>query len=320
MNVNEMTFGIEIECTLPRAAFAQHGIRIGGRHHGVELPSPLFPPGWNAQSDGSITPGRGHCGVEVVSPVLKGVDGLRQIVAVAATLRRLGAKVNPTCGFHCHVGYRVEEVEKLQSLVFLASNLERAVYAASGTKGRENGGYCKSVRNSFEGVNWDAIKAAEAERGNARAAVNAAPAYCLRDRYHLLNLENLLSGRKPTVEFRAFGGTLNGAKMISYVRMCLAVVQKSLVMKRRAAWVEKPIRRGDRPARPKPATTGLQEVQRFFLQVGWTKGRTDVVFGDLTGDGLPGLDASKRVLVELARKYDGDPRVGGFDENALPPH
>ena len=69
----DATFGIEIECLLPRGS-----VRVGGYHAGIELGG-RFPAGWNAQRDGSLrTTLRGYEGVEIVSPVLRGRDGLEQ--------------------------------------------------------------------------------------------------------------------------------------------------------------------------------------------------------------------------------------------------
>ena len=35
MNANELTFGCELECTLPATIIADQGITIGGHGHGV---------------------------------------------------------------------------------------------------------------------------------------------------------------------------------------------------------------------------------------------------------------------------------------------
>src|SRR5437764_919765 len=88
MNATEITFGIEIECTIP----VQNAPAVGGYHNGVQIAG--LPAGWNAQRDSSIQAQRGFVGVEVVSPVLKGVDGTRQIKLVCEWLKQIGAKVN----------------------------------------------------------------------------------------------------------------------------------------------------------------------------------------------------------------------------------
>src|SRR3954470_7213352 len=97
LDINAMSYGIELEITIP------HGtITAGGYHAG--LPIPGFPSGWNAQNDGSIRPTiPGYVGVEIVSPILRGADGLAQIADVVARLNAMGGRVNRSCGFHVHV-------------------------------------------------------------------------------------------------------------------------------------------------------------------------------------------------------------------------
>src|SRR5262249_39920135 len=96
VNVNDLTFGVELEVTLPAGTCS-----VGGYHAGVQVPA--LPPGWKAERDSSIQPGPGYMPGEVVSPVLKGADGLRQLKTVYDWLNSVGAKVNRSTGFHVHV-------------------------------------------------------------------------------------------------------------------------------------------------------------------------------------------------------------------------
>jgi len=100
MNANEMTFGIEIETVAPKSAIENDGLRIGGYHNGIQVP--YLPQGWKAERDGSIdvrnTPGGQAC--EIVSPILRGAEGLAQVAEVLQTLEAKGHRVNVTCGVH----------------------------------------------------------------------------------------------------------------------------------------------------------------------------------------------------------------------------
>ncbi len=88
MNANENTFGVEIETIAPDSALRDHGLRIGTYHHGIQVP--YLPAGWKAERDGSIqTNGRGHS-CEIVSPVLRGAEGLAQVAQVLRTLEEKG--------------------------------------------------------------------------------------------------------------------------------------------------------------------------------------------------------------------------------------
>lgn len=293
MNVNEMTFGIEIECFVPVSVIEAHRIQIGGYHSGVQMPG--FAAGWKASRDGSlVTNDYRFTAVEIVSPVLKGEDGLRQVLQAFDTLRAWGAKVNATCGFHVHVGWPTEaNLMKLGDLVFLTANLEGAFYAATGTRTRQNGTYCRPIKSKSPS-RVAAAKSWQEMNGAANDYV----------RYHGLNLTNITSSRaghggKPTVEFRYFAGTTNVVKAVSYIRMALATVEKALDMKRRTTWATF----GLNGSRPEPMT-GCEEMQRFYFQVGWTKGRTAKAYGNLTCQGAPSIEKCKVELKRLSEKYD----------------
>lgn len=282
MNADQMTFGVELEITLP----ASTNIHVGGYHRGVSNAHLGLPVGWNVQSDCSIRPATGRIGCEVVSPVLSGTDGLHQIVRVCEVLSRLGASVNPSCGFHVHIGWDAADKAGLQRIINTVANFEDAIYATTGTRNRQDGHYCKSVRRDFRGI--------DVQTG-ARAAAG-------EDRYHLLNISNLLRGSKPTVEFRAFAGTVNANKAIAYVRMCLAIAERAATDKKAAKW-EAPLPTGRSPMLRKIGH-GYTQLTRLLYHVGWVKGRVHRTFGNVVADGLPTIDDSKAELRRLAKKFD----------------
>jgi hypothetical protein len=282
VNVNDLTFGVELEVTLPAGACP-----VGGYHCGVQVPE--LPPGWKAERDGSIQPGPGHMAAEIVSPVLQGADGLRQLQAVCAWLNRVGARVNRSTGFHVHVGFDHHNAAALHRLVSLVANFEKALFAATGTHSREQGHYCRGIQDDHCFVTA------------FRATRVARPGLC-GDRYHVLNLANLLGRCKPTVEFRVFAGTTSAVKAVGYVRLCLGIVEKALAMKKLPQWVAKT------PVESSPIHRkgeGQTALTRLFYGLGWTKGREAHIFGDVQAEGLPGVEEVKKELMRLARKYDG---------------
>jgi hypothetical protein len=294
VNVNDLTFGVELEVTLPFGTCP-----VGGYHAGVQVPQ--LPQGWKAERDCSIQAGPGHQAAEIVSPVLKGADGLRQLKAVCDWLNRVGAKVNRSTGFHVHIGFDARDLDALRRLVCLVANFEKALFAATGTRSREEGRFCRGIQEDHNFVTaFHATRSARpglcADRYHVLNLTNCA------DRYHVLNLTNLLSYGKPTVEFRVFAGTTNALKATGYVRLCLGIVEKALSMKKLPRWVAKtpvetsPIHRGGE---------GQTALTRLFYGLGWTKGREEHAFGDVQAEELPGLEAVKKELMRLARKYDG---------------
>jgi hypothetical protein len=281
VNVHDLTFGVELEVTLPVGTCA-----VGGYHAGVQVPQ--LPAGWKAERDSSIHADTGFMAAEIVSPVLKGADGLRQLKAVCDWLNSVGAKVNRSTGFHVHVGFNARDLRSLRKLVCLVANFEKALFAATGTHSREEGCYCRGIQEDHDFVTafW--------------ATCVARPELC-RDRYHVLNIANLLRHGKPTVEFRVFAGTTNAVKAIGYVRLCLAIVEKALSMRKLPKWIAKT------PVETSPihrSGEGQTALTRLFYALGWTKGREEHTFGDIQADGLPAVEVVKRELMRLARKYD----------------
>lgn len=274
MNANELTFGVEIETSIP----ANSNILVGGYYSAADLSAQGFPRGWKAKSDGSIRPARGHQGCEFVSPILAGADGIASVLATIKKLNEIGARVNASTGVHIHVGWN-GDAKALKRLTTLVANFEKAIYASTGTKSRETGSYCRRISNYGSADNPG----------------------LMGTRYHVLNLTNLRPGGKNTVEFRAFAGTLNATKIIGYIRMCLGLVERAHKAKRVTNWAAKPVKESSPIHRSGAGQTALT---RLFYQLGWVKGRTKHVFGDVTAEGAPTPESIRKELMRLAKQYD----------------
>ena len=144
MKTNEATFGIELETFVDETTAAANGLNVGPYHRGIQVP--YLPDGWTACRDASIEGGAGTLACEIVSPILQGADGLRQVVEVVKALRGKGHKVNATCGVHVHVGFATATDADLNRLIQTVSYLEKAIFATTGTKNRERGDFCKGLR------------------------------------------------------------------------------------------------------------------------------------------------------------------------------
>jgi len=292
----ELTFGIEIECLVPHRS-----MRIGGRHAGIEIGGE-WPAGWKAESDGSLSSAlSGYTTVEIVSPILKGADGIAQIKKVGELLARLDARVNHTCGFHVHVGAKSaagEDYNKVadwvRRLLLLTAHHEMALYGASGSRRRYNGRYCASLRNGRWAQKKNELKKRDMTAEELRLSSSGI------DRYQLLNVQNLF-GEKQTVEFRCFSGTMESRKMVAWVQMCLALATRAL----------------DHTAdfegtKAVYANNGAQgAMKRFFYLMGWTKGRKDYYKPTCLVEGwvadMADLKPAKKELMRLAKKFDQSP-------------
>lgn len=278
MNVEEMTFGVEIETSIPHGTVS----RVGG--HGRGLQVEWLPRGWKADADPSIRPEAGHQAVEFVSPVLKGRAGMKQLMEAVRTIIAKGGKVNASCGLHVHVGFNKTNEAMLRQLVTMVANYEKAIYAQTGTKAREQGTWCRGMQGY----------------GSLDRAMEGRQ----RSRYHVVNTLT----DKPTVEFRAFAATLNAEKVAGHVLTCVALVQKTLMSERRGQFTPKPVKPTSPVARKGDGQTALC---RLFYALGWIRGREDMTYGNLFGDPttssdypVPTLKEVKKELMRLAKKYD----------------
>jgi hypothetical protein len=293
-------FGVEIETHMPVGACDRGP-------HGRGRQVAWLPPGWLADADPSIVPpNASRVGVEFVSPILEGADGLRQLQGVIAEIKARGGQVNASCGLHVHVDFDKTNAPAVAKLLKLVANHEQALYAVTGTLSRERGvgsryatNWCKSVK----------------QYGRVSRAIRAA----LRDRYHLLNIATT----KPTVEFRVFGASLNPTKILAWIRLCVGLVEKANESAKGAPWNHKAAAGGLNGT----SGEGEKEVARLLFSLGWTYdgfgtrafGRKK--FGLIDGIGVD-LSAAIAECMRLAKKYDAARReaVGGNDAGgSVPP-
>ncbi len=284
MHATELTFGVEIETLIGSDKAREHGLRIGGYHAGRQVP--YLPEGWIAMHDSSLRGSRRELSCEIVSPILRGSEGLRQVKQVLDALREKGHRVNATCGVHVHVHWDPAQrtSAELSRLVLMCSYLETALYAITGTTRRERGAWCGSVR-----------RYGDVENFRQRA---------MRYRYHVLNLYNLATGRKPTVEFRAFSGSLDPVKVIGWIMVCLGCVQKSVDVRITNQWT------------PRAEHTPTKAVSNLFYYLGWNKSGRRNLRGRSFGwidDNPIGFDAIRKAFQRLARQYTRE-----RNENANP--
>jgi len=226
VDVDNITFGVEIECVLPDYFITGKNIQIGPYHHGLALPAP-FPAGWVAMRDGSVrTEKVGYTPVEIVSPILKGKDGLQAILRVFEVLTAANVEVNDTCGFHVHIGVESVLGEKamddgivvrwVRRMLNLVSNHELGLLAITGRISRMGNQYCQSVMQKWNGklTTHSPLKKITAETDTHM------------DRYYTLNLCNLRAGTR-TVEFRVFGATTDGLQAIGYVITAMGLAHRA---------------------------------------------------------------------------------------------
>ena len=129
-------WGVEIETLLPRRAirdtWGEPGPFTPGEYHvGREIEA--GPPGWLAEKDSSLSTQRdAYYGVECVSPVLHGEDGLDDVEQMTEELHQYDARINNTCMLHVHVGTGEAGPHAIRHVQVLFSVLEFAFFASCG--------------------------------------------------------------------------------------------------------------------------------------------------------------------------------------------
>lgn len=201
-----ITFGVELEMgsrytgsnfedklsrELPRLQFTN-----GGYHSHREYNR------WNVSRDSSLNTQDSHSGVELVSPVLEGDNGLSELESIMDCLLRYqkagNTSLNSSCSVHVHMGKLGFEDRDFKRFIYLFQNNQKFINAML-VKSRRNGRWCKDVKaeNFINGIGR-----------NARV-------YNQSDRYTAINREHW--GSRKTLEFRSHYATFNYSKIVTWI-------------------------------------------------------------------------------------------------------
>lgn len=193
-------FGIEIEaynCTREKLASELRGAGIDVAVEGYNHTTRNH---WKLVTDASLT---GNNTFELVSPVLEGEAGLKELEKVCWVLEFCDVKVNDSCGLHIHMDAADFDLQTWKNLALSYKHLERVIDSFMPQSRRQNY-YCKGL-SSISAVD---IQAAQ--------SINDLQAAFGNNRYRKVNLEAY--ARHRTVEFRQHSGTTNFTKMENWIR------------------------------------------------------------------------------------------------------
>lgn len=193
-------FGVEIEaynCTRERLA---QELREAGISVAVEGYNHDTRNHWKLVTDSSLS---GSNTFELVSPILEGESGLKELEKVCWVLDYCDVKVNDSCGLHIHMDAANFTLNTWKNLILTYRRAERVIDAFMPSS-RRNNPYCRGIQSITESRIQEA-----ASLNDLRMAFGG-------DRYHKLNLESY--SRHRTVEFRQHSGTTNFTKMENWIR------------------------------------------------------------------------------------------------------
>lgn len=160
---------------------------------------------WVLKSDGSV----GGDGLELVSPPLKGPDGLAELKLVLGLINSCNGRVDETCGLHVHHDVRNLNEAQLKRLLSLYKKYEKLLYLIASPE-RFQSSYCKPRTMT----QFNTIMSASSFRTATR-----------QDRYQGLNFCSI--DRHGTVEFRLLEGTTNEKKIEAWVILTQRLVFKA---------------------------------------------------------------------------------------------
>lgn len=215
--ISDLTFGVEIECNAV-GSFDQTAdvIRAAGSradadtfHHAARN----APGTWLVKRDGSL----GREGREVVSPILRGPEGLVELHRVVSALQRAGHTADRTCGLHVHVGIAPFSPREIAGIAARYARHGRVI-ASTLAPSRSVNRYCAMpdaghTQRAFESL------------PETIALPSVGYAMGLGSKYHTVNLATLTRG---TIEFRQHQGSTNPDRIVSWVRFLLAFVIESV--------------------------------------------------------------------------------------------
>lgn len=163
---------------------------------------------WKIVTDGSVT-GRGTgegTGLEIVSPIMKGEEGLREVEKVLNAIDNAGGKVNTTCGLHVHIDTAgMTPVQRKNFFLAYVRNQDLMDRLVSQSR-RFNRHYTQRYETE-RAITYYADCVEAGQGGNSR--------------YFTVNTCSI--PKYGTLEFRQHQGTLNGKKVVAWVQMLLAI-------------------------------------------------------------------------------------------------
>jgi hypothetical protein len=162
------------------------------------------------------------CGLELVSPPLSGDAGFEQVKLACRALREAGARVDRRCGLHVHIEARDVNADSVKRLI--------GNYSANATA--INSVLARSRHQANYAGQWNAHEI------SAIAPVQTVEEIARRQigRYKTVNVHSF--PRYGTLEFRQHQGSVNGEKIVNWIKFCAAMLEVSTRREVRAATIE----------------------------------------------------------------------------------
>lgn len=204
----ERTFGVEIEFTRASRSRVAELMREKGLLAEVEGYNHFTRNHWKLITDAS-------CEFELVSPILKGREGLRQLKLATEALNEAGAKVNRRCGLHIHHDINDYDAKQIANIYAVYVKLEKTIdtLVPESRRGNRNN-YCASL---FQYRDQQHILDKLKKVNSIQDIENI-----FFQRYVKLNFQSYV--KYGTIEFRQHSGTVEFEKIYNWILLTQQIV------------------------------------------------------------------------------------------------
>ena len=252
-SLTDRTFGIEIECFLnqDRESFVDdfNALSSDTRKNQSIYYAPDSYGYWRSDEwvlgyDGTVRAygSNQSVGVELTSCPIK-FSELDNIKPILNRLNSIGATVNKTCGFHCHIDAKDLSIKDVKKIMITYLIYEEVIAFMHPYSRRWNAGYAASTRGDINtsqiddafrnATTNDLIKKIRRARNWEKLFLSCSG---YDPRYVKLNIKGLYQyhmrtgpsqGRTGTIEFRQHSGTVDQDKMIAWISFCYQMVESA---------------------------------------------------------------------------------------------
>lgn len=214
------TFGVEIESF----GVSKEEVVQELTNAGIEITSEGYNhttrTHWKLVNDSSIN---GSNSFEIVSPKLKGENGLRQLKTVTLILKGLDAKVNKTCGVHIHFDASEFDLQTWKRIFINYGKLETTIDSWMPKSRRGNNNYyCKSIK--FDGMQ-NKIDSIRDNENIAKGLKAIKEKFGICSRYFKVNIDSYW--RHKSIEFRQHSGSLQYEKISNWIIFLARLIEYS---------------------------------------------------------------------------------------------
>lgn len=222
-----LKFGVEIEFFGVSRQVVSDALNRAGVHAYAEGYNHETRGYWKVVTDASVNAsGTGNSngsGNEIVSPILYGEEGLRELALVCKVLEECGAKVDKSCGVHVHHDAGNMNIEHIKNVYKLYYKFHGAVeYMMPPSRRAGANRYCKAIDRAY----IERVERASSIE-NLRSIICPNPGY---DRYYSVNFAS--HSKYGTIEFRQHSGSVDGLKLVNWVKITHKLMEKAFSNKK----------------------------------------------------------------------------------------